>query len=151
MQVRARRLSRWKGELLAAGGFDGGVSFLTDTTGASLGAKLSWLEHTPVSDFLLPGLFLLIVYGVGGLVLMAGLIWRPSPGPLRRLDRALDYHWAWVGSIVVGLVLALWIVYELLVMPETTWLQPALMAIGLLIAGVPFVPSIRRRYVIHPD
>jgi hypothetical protein len=36
--------------LLVVSGFDGGLAFVTDPAGASLGAKLSWLEHTPVSD-----------------------------------------------------------------------------------------------------
>ncbi len=59
--------------LLVVTGFDGGLSFVTDPTGASLGAKLSWLDRSPVSDFLLPGLFLLVTYGIGGLALIAGL------------------------------------------------------------------------------
>jgi hypothetical protein len=130
--------------LLAAGGTEGGLSFVVDPTGASLGAKLSWLEHTPVSDFLLPGLFLLVVYGVGGLVLMAGLIRRSSPGPLHRVDQALGHHWAWAGAIALGMLLVIWIAYELAVIPETTFLQPALIVIGLFIAGLPLLPSLRR-------
>jgi hypothetical protein len=65
---------------LSIGGFVGGVSFVVDRTGAGLGAELSWLEETPVSDFLLPGLFILAVYAIGTLVLMAGLTWRSRPG-----------------------------------------------------------------------
>jgi hypothetical protein len=134
--------------LLVVSGFDGGLAFITDRTGASLGAKLSWLVHTPVKDFFLPGLFLLIAFGIGGLVLMAGAIWHFSPGPLRRLDRALGYHWSWAGSIALGSVLVMWIVYELFVLPETTFLQPVLIAIGLLIAGLPLLPSMRRWYSV---
>ena len=132
--------------LLSVSGFYGGLSFVTDTTGAGLQAKLSWLEDTPVSDFLLPGLFLLGVFGIGAALLIVGLIWRPSPGPLRRLDAAWGHHWAWVGTIVFGSVLVLWIVYELLVMPEQIWLQPALLIVGLAIAGLPLVRSMRRWY-----
>ena len=64
---------------LSIGGVVGGVSFVVDRSGAGLGAKLSWLEQTPVSDFLLPGLFLLVVYGIGSAILMAGLTWRFPP------------------------------------------------------------------------
>lgn len=137
---------------LTIGGFLGGVSFVVDPTGAGLGAKLSWLDRTPVRDFTLPGWFLLLVYGIGGSLVMVGLISKASPGPLRRLDAWLGYHWAWAASIVLGGVLVLWIVYELLVMPETTWLQPALIAIGVVIAGVPFLSSMRRWFAIGvPD
>jgi hypothetical protein len=137
--------------LLVVGGFDGGLSFVTDRTGASLGAKLSWLEHTPVKDFLLPGVFLLGVYGIGGLVLIAGLIWRPSPGPLRRLDGALGCHWARVGSIAFGVALVLWIAYEFVVLPDTMILQPILMGIGLAISALPFLSSLRRWYAVPPS
>ena len=132
--------------ILSLGGFDGGLSFVTDPTGASLGAKLSWLDRTPVPDFRLPGLFMLLVFGIGGLAVIAGLILTPSPGPLDRLDRAVGYHWSWAGSIALGAVLVIWIAYELAVMPETTFLQPTLIVIGLFIAGIPFVPSMRRHY-----
>jgi hypothetical protein len=130
--------------LLVVTGLFGGWSFITDTTGAGLQAKLSWLERTPVNDFLLPGLFLLGVYGIGGMILIAGLVWRLSPGPLRRLDARTGRHWSWYGAIAFGLVLVLWIAYELVVMPETIWIQPALMAVGFAIAGIPLLPSMRR-------
>lgn len=136
--------------LLGVGGLDGGLSFVTDPTGASLGAKLSWLVHTPVSDFLLPGLFLLTVYGVGGLILAAGLITRGSPGPLRVLDRAWGHHWSWVGTIVLGGTLVLWIVYELLALPAATFLQPVLIVVGLLMTGLPLLPSLRQWFTTSP-
>jgi hypothetical protein len=88
--------------ILSIGGFVGGVAFVTDPTGASLGAQLAWLEKTPVSDFLLPGLFLLIVYAIGSVVLIGGLVWRPAPGVLGRVDATLHHHWAWVGTIAMG-------------------------------------------------
>jgi hypothetical protein len=136
--------------LVAFWGFAGGWSFITDPSGAGLQAKVSWLERTPVDDFLLPGLFLLGVYGVGGTILIAGLIGRGSPEPLRRLDGRIGFHWSWAGSIAYGVVLVLWIAYELLVMPERIWIQPALMVVGVLIAAIPLVPSMRRWYATGP-
>jgi hypothetical protein len=136
--------------LLVVTGFFGGWSFISDPSGAGLQAELSWLEQTPVSDFFLPGLFLLGVYGVGGTILIVGLIGRPSPGVLGRLDARLGYHWSWAGSIVFGAVLILWIVYELIVMTEQIWIQPALMTAGLAIAGIPLTASMRSWYAVEP-
>src|SRR3954454_10780526 len=90
---------------LAIGGLVGGVAVITDCTGASIGARLSWLDGTPVSDFLLPGLFLLMVFGIGSIVVIAGLLWRPDPGVLRRIDLALHHHWAWMGAVSMGATL----------------------------------------------
>ena len=118
--------------LLAIGGFQGGVSFIADPTGASLGAKLSWLERTPVSDFMLPGLFLAGVLGIGGLALIVGLV--------------AHRRWAWDGTIALGAVLLVWIGYELLVLPMTSGLQFAMALVGLALVLLPFLPSLRRWY-----
>jgi hypothetical protein len=147
--IRSRRpTQRWAVAALLAvlslGGFVGGVSFVRDPSGAGLGAELSWLDRTPVGDFLLPGLFLLVVYGIGGGLLAIGTIRTFSPGPLGWLDRRLGRRWAWVGTIAVGVILVLWILYELVVLPEQMWLQPALLVVGSLLVGISLTPAMRR-------
>jgi hypothetical protein len=131
---------------LSIGGFVGGVSFVVDRTGAGLGMKVAWLEQTPVSDYLLPGVFLLAVYAIGSLVLMAGLTWRWSPGPLAALDRRLGYHWSWAGTIVVGAVLVGWIIYQFTVIPGVIALQPIMIVAGVVMVAIPLLPSVRRHY-----
>lgn len=128
---------------LSIGGFIGGISFVVDRTGAGIGAPLSWLDETPVSDFLLPGLFLLVVYGSGSLILMIGLVWQPSPGVLRRLDRWIGFHWSWTGTIVLGVAVVVWILYEFTIFPDRTALQPLLLGVGALMVAIPLVPSMR--------
>jgi hypothetical protein len=132
--------------LLTSGGFIGGLSFVRDRTGADLGAKLSWLQKTPVDDFFLPGLFLLGVYGIGSLVLIAGLAWRVSPGPVRRMDARLGHHWAWIGTIGQGSALVIWILYEFVVLPDQMLLQPILIGVGLVMVVLTLLPSVRQFY-----
>lgn len=133
---------------LSVGGFFGGISFVLDPTGAGLGAKLSWLEQTPVNDFLLPGLFLLGMYGVGTSVLMAGLLWRLTPAPLRPLERWIGFHWPWAGTMALGAVLIAWILYEFAIFPDRIALQPILIGVGALMVAIPLLPSMRRFYAI---
>jgi hypothetical protein len=135
---------------LAIGGFIGGVAFVTDPTGASIGAQLTWLAETPVSDFLLPGLFLLVVFAIGSVALIAGLLWRPAPGVLGRIDATWHHHWAWVGTIAMGATLVAWIVYELTIFSERMVLQPILFVVGIAMAALCAVPSIRRYYAVPP-
>jgi len=135
---------------LSIGGFVGGVSFVVDRTGGGLGANLSWLEGTPVTTFLLPGLLLLGLYGIGSLILMAGLTWRWSPGPLRRLDRRLGLHWSSAGTVVVGAFLIAWILYEFAVIPERMVLQPILIVVGSMMVAMPLLPSMRRYAATNP-
>lgn len=136
---------------LAIGGLVGGLAFITDRTGASIGARLSWLDGTPVSDFLLPGLFLLMVFAIGSVVVIAGLVWRPDPGVLRRIDLALHHHWAWMGAVAMGAALVAWILYELTIFPERMALQPMLLATGAAMAALCGLPSMRRYYAVPPS
>jgi len=135
---------------LALGGLVGGVAFVTDPSGASIGARLAWLQETPVSDFLLPGLFLLLVYAIGGVLLIAGLVWRPAPRVLRRLDGALHHHWAWVGSIAMGATLVAWILYEFAIFSDRMVLQPILLCVGLAMVAICAAPSLRRYCAVPP-
>ncbi|MFN8234088.1 MAG: hypothetical protein U0V56_11695 [Actinomycetota bacterium] len=65
--------------MVAFWGSVGGWSFITDPTGAGLRARLAWLERTPVDDFLIPGWYLFLAYGVGGLLVIVGLLRRTRP------------------------------------------------------------------------
>ena len=132
--------------VLSLGGFIGGLSFVRDRTRAELGANLTWLQKTPVDDFFLPGLFLLGVYGIGSLLLMAGLAWRWSPGPVRRLDAGLGHHWSWVGAIGQAVMLVVWILFEFVVLPDQMLLQPILIGVGVLMIALSLSPSLRRFY-----
>lgn len=49
---------------LAVSGLAGGISLTADPTGGLLKMPLSFLEGTPFKNYLLPGLFLLIVLGI---------------------------------------------------------------------------------------
>ena len=135
---------------LALGGLVGGVAFVTDPTGAAIGARLAGVDKTPVPDFLLPGLFLLVVYAIGSLVLIAGLIWRPAPGVLGRIDAALHHHWAWVGTIAMGATLVVGILYELTIFSERLVLPPILLGVGAAMVAICAAPSIRRYTAIPP-
>ena len=131
---------------LSLGGFIGGLSFVLDSSGAGLGANVSWLEETPVSDFFLPGLFLFGVYGIGSLILMMGLVWRMPEGPPPHRDAKRGRRWARIGTIAQGATLVIWILYEFVVLPEQILLQPILIGVGLLMVLLALMPSVRRFY-----
>ena len=129
--------------VLSLAGLFGGWSLMTDRTGASLQADLAWLDRTPVHDFLVPGLFLFLVYGLFGLVLMWGLWTGRSFGPLTRMDLRTGHHWSWWGTIALGSILVAWIAYELFAIPDVIWLQLALAVMGLAIVELALLPSTR--------
>lgn len=99
-----------------------GLLFIADPTGGSMQLPPGWIEATPFGSYLVPGLYLLAVNGVGMLIL-AGLI------VLR--------HWSapWLTAIL-GVGLVAWILVQLAIMPETMFLQPIFLATGLLMGFV---------------
>ncbi len=95
----------------ALGAVPVGIQFLTDPSGKSIGLPQGWIEATVFGNYFIPGLYLLFVNGFGMLLLAVLSMRRQWAAP-------------WLtGTLGVGLII--WILVEVLVMPETmilTWL-----------------------------
>ena len=115
-------------------GVVGGIGLILDPTGRSLQLPIEWLEGSPFSDFLIPGLILLFVLGIYPLVVLYGL-WR-------------KLKWAWFAAFTVGTALIIWIGVEILIIGYHP--QPPLQLIyglvGLFILIFVFLPSVRLYY-----
>jgi hypothetical protein len=94
-----------------------GLSFIADPTGAGMQLPPGWIEATPFGSYLVPGIYLLLMNGFG-MLLLATLTARR--------------HWAapWLTG-VLGVGLIVWILVQLVVMPETMVLQWLFLAAGL--------------------
>ena len=131
--------------LLAVGGLYGGIAMLTDPAGGSL--KLTEvLPLLPVSDYTLPGLFLLIVMGMVPMVLAYGLGARPDWSWAQTLSGWSRHHWAWTGTLGLGVTLAIWLIVQGLLIGFNTPIQYITAANGLLIILFVLVPGVRRFY-----
>jgi hypothetical protein len=106
----------------AIGAIPVGIMLITDPSGAGVGFPEGWIEATPFGSYLVPGLYLLLMNGVGMLV-VAGL--------------TLVRHWTapWLTG-VLGTGLAIWIGVQLLVMPEVSFLQAIYGVIGVALAAL---------------
>lgn len=99
------------------GAISPGWSMISDPSGASMGWTPELLQRGPFRSFLVPGLFLLGVNGLGQLALTAGALGR------RR--------WAGPAGLGLGAALAIWICVQIAVIGPNSWLQPAFLAVGL--------------------
>ena len=115
------------------GGVGGGLSLVLKPDGSVMGMPVSHLDGSPFSDYLIPGLILLLVLGVLPLVAAAGLWVRRS--------------WAWYVSFAVGCGLMIWILVEITIIPYDP-LQIVFGVIGALIVLVSLTASVRRFYGI---
>ncbi len=99
-----------------------GWMLMMDPSGAGIGLPSSWIEASPFGSYLVPGLYLFAMNGIGMLV-VAGL--------------TVMRHWSapWLtGALGVGLIV--WILVQLAIMPETMWLQWTFLAVGTALGFV---------------
>ena len=96
----------------------GGWGLLADPSGAALGMSTVWLEGTPFGNFLIPGIFLFTVNGLGTLA-----------GGIATLKR---YRYAGEIAMLLGGIMIIWIVIQVGLIGYMNFLQPLYFVIGLL-------------------
>ena len=102
---------------IGLGGFAGGFGLVTEPSGANLGFDVDLLSKSPFSDYLVPGLFLLVVNGLGSLA--GGVL------------SFLRYRRAGLCAGALGAFLMIWIVVQVWWIGLTVWLQPLFFGLGL--------------------
>jgi uncharacterized BrkB/YihY/UPF0761 family membrane protein len=119
----------------ALGATAGGIGLVQDPVN-NIGMPLSMLEGSPFSDYLIPGLILLVVVGLFPLCVLYGLIRR------RR--------WAWWLALAAGAALIVWIVTEGILLGylpgSGIGLQITMGLVGVLILLFTLVRPTRRFY-----
>jgi len=106
------------------------------------------LPLLPVNDYVLPGLFLLLVMGAAPLLLVYALLARPDWPRVESFFRWSPYYWAWTGSVLLIAVLAVWLVVEVLMIgmyPIT--IVTAVQGAAILASAM--LPGVRREYRIQ--
>ncbi len=114
------------------------------------GFPAEWVDAFPVIDSLVaPGLVLLLGFGVGSLVMAAAVVLKPTRPGLRPVVRWTGRHWAWLGSVLLGMGHVVWIGLQLVYLDERSWLQPLYGGVGLALTLLPWLPSVRRYLALH--
>jgi len=122
--------------------FGGGVLVL-DPLGAISGMPLSILQYSPFSNFLIPGLILLVVFGVGSFATLWAVWQRPAWPFGAALTRFTGEHWFWSAVVALGLGQVVWIVTEVWILRGVNWLHFLFGGVGILIAGMALEPRFR--------
>ncbi len=105
-----------------------GLQLMAEAEGAPLGLPQAWIDTTPFGSWLVPGLFLFAMNGIGQLVAAALIVIRHPLAP-------------WLtGALGVGLMA--WIAVQVVLMPAHV-LQPIMFTIGT-IEGVVALLWLRR-------
>jgi len=96
------------------GGLFGGISLVLSPSGEIMKMPLSMLDGSPFNTFLVPGLILLILLGVLPGLLVYSLFRRPLWKWFGILNLYKGVHWAWTYSLYFGIMLAIWILAEII-------------------------------------
>ncbi len=107
-------------------GLLGGFMLMQDPTGVNLHMKMEWLQGTPFNTFLIPGIILFIVNGMGN---MSGFVLS-----LRRTANA-----GAMGAFF-GAIMMIWITTQVIMIGYKDFLQPLYFATGMfqLISGLAY-------------
>ncbi len=107
--------------VLGLGAIAGGAALATRPDGSAMGFDVSMLAGSPFSDYLVPGAILAGVFGIGSFAVAAMGLRRSRLAPFL--------------AFAIGCAQMIWIVVELAVIKEFSFLHPVCFGLGLLIAA----------------
>jgi hypothetical protein len=131
--------------LLALGGLYGGLSMLLDPTGGLLQME-EVLPQLLVPDYLLPGVFLVVVMGLFPLLLTYALLRRPHWAWAEALPRLGRQNWAWTASLLLSVVLTLWLALQAALIGFRWPIQYVTALNGLLILALLLTHGVRTAF-----
>jgi hypothetical protein len=122
-----------------------GLMLVLDPVGGMmLRMPADMLEGSPFDTFLIPGLILFLVLGVGAFFVMACLLALPDWGWTQRLNPFKGRHWTWAASAAFGVALMIWIVVQVLMIGGGDPLQTVFFVVGMAILLLTLSGPVRR-------
>jgi hypothetical protein len=107
--------------VLGLGALGGGLALLAKPDGSLMQWNVEMLAGSPFADFTIPGLILGGLFGVGSLAVVVLGVYRSRIAPFL--------------AFAIGIGQMIWIVVELAIIGEFSFLHPTMFLIGLVIAA----------------
>lgn len=105
------------------------------------------LDRIPFIDsWLVPGLVLLVVFGLGSLTAAYGIRRKPAWSWLEVVRRLTGQHWSWAATVLLGLGQIAWLLIEWIYIG----MSPLLViygAVGAALVTLPLLGAVRRYLV----
>ncbi len=125
----------------------GGGALIISPSGKLLGGlPLSLLQHSPFSNFLIPGIILFVVLGLFPTLLIFALIKKGASAFAEHFNFFKDMHWAWSFSIYEAFALIIWIQVETIFVQAVGWLQTFYMLYAIPMIFIALLPQVRDMY-----
>jgi uncharacterized membrane protein len=114
---------------LSISGLAGGIVLLIDPSGAILSLPEDLLMNLPIDTFLLPGLYLVLVYGLLSPAIAYGLWKRAS--------------WAWQAAVILSIILLGWIIGQFILWGSPHIIQVVYFVLSLAMLILSLAPATR--------
>lgn len=102
----------------AVGGLPAGLAMVMDPSGQAIGFSTEILTDTPFNDFLIPGIFLLVINGLFNLAAaINSFLWKKYCGQI---------------GLALGVLLTAWICIQIYLIGLVHFLQPLFLILGLI-------------------
>jgi hypothetical protein len=133
--------------LLAINAFYGGISLILAPDGSLLGMQPGWLEKSPFSNYLIPGILLIVFMGIFPLFALFGLLTKNQNPLFNLLNIYPEKNWGWTFSIYCGITANIWIIVQQL-MAEYFILQTIIAGVGLFIIIFTLMPRVQKYFTV---
>lgn len=126
---------------LGLGGIYGGLSFITAPTGSSMNVSQSYLSGLPIQDYLLPGILLLVGFGLFPVLLAVALWMKPT-----WLAPLASHYMGWIVTVMLSIGLMLWMLVQIGIMGIQQPIQIIIIIVALTIFVLALLPQTRAYY-----
>lgn len=132
--------------ILAITSIYGGFALMFDRSGSILDLSTKLLEGSVFKSYLFPGIILLILLGIFPTVTVYGLITKKKSRIANKLNIYKKSHWAWAYAIYSGVILILWIDFQIMIIGGGNILQSIYAILGVVIIILALMPSVIKFY-----
>lgn len=111
----------WTGALqlfIGIGAVASGIGLIIDPDGSNLSMSVEFLKESPFEDFLIPGIALLFINGLGSII-----------GSFFSFRR---YHFAGKITMILGVAMVIWISTQVYWISWISLLQPVYLVLGII-------------------
>jgi len=130
--------------LMGIGGIVSGGMLVVAPDGKYLGWTESLLQGSPFTNYLIPGLILVILIGFFPIFVGWGILTLPSWRWPDAINPTKRFHWSWSASWAAGVIMLVWILVELFMVGYLGFLQPMVIVWGMVEIVLTVMPAMRR-------
>ncbi len=131
---------------LALGGFYGGIQFVLQPDGSLLGVPTNVLQNSVFPDFLIPGILLLVIFGIFPGFTAYALLKKPESSFFQKLNIMYDYHFSWTFILYTGFALIIWINVQTFILNAVEFIHTFYSSYGILLICIALLPKTRKLF-----